>query len=171
MSYIKSLNGMINTPITSTGEGTSTSNLSVTKLHSTSISQATFNDGDFISFEAWFGRSGSAANTTARLYLNNADTLTGAIQVATRTIATTQGSFYLSRRLFFADIRGAGSGNSIGTQVIGASLNYGNDYQQGITTNLLFDWFTNGTVYLITAGFVSNAADSITSYGLRVFKY
>jgi len=170
MTYISGLNGIPNGVISSVGVD-STSSLSVTKLGSTTINQATFDDGDLITFGGWFSRVGSNANVFARLYINSADTITGAIQVATRTIVTTQGSFFLSRRLFLADARGSGSGNSIGTQVIGSNVNYGNDYQQGLTTSLVVDWFTNGSVYLISAGFVANAADIITSHGFGVFKY
>jgi hypothetical protein len=168
MAYIKSLNGSENLDISQGGAST-TSSLSVTKLSSFFIEPNTFTTGDYISFGGMFGRNAGVNNVTAYLYLSTGDTLTGAIQVGIRTIVTTQSFFYLSRRLYITNNTGGGSGNSVGTQLISTGLNLVDDYRTSTTSDIAVDWTSD--IYFITAGVVSNAADTIISYGLKVFKY
>lgn len=169
MAYIKSLNGSLNSDI-SVGGFLSTSSLSTTKLSSFSIQPNTFTTGDYISFGGMFGRNVGGVNTvTAYLYLSTGDTLTGAIQVGNRIIIPAQSFFYLSRRLYIANNTGGGSGNNVGTQLITTGANLVDDYRSSTTINIAVDWTSD--VYFIVAGGVANAADTITSYGLKVFKY
>lgn len=168
MAYIKSLNGSLNSDI-SVGGDVSTSSISITKLSSFSIQPNTFTTGDYISFGGMFGRNAGINNVTAYLYLSTGDTLTGAIQVGFRTIITAQNIFYLNRRLYITNNTGGGSGNNVGTQLITTGTNLVDDYRTSTTSNIAVDWTSD--VYFIVAGAVANAADTITSYGLKVFKY
>jgi len=168
MAYIKSLNGSLNSDI-STGGESATSSLSVTKLSSFFIEPNTFTTGDYISFGGMFGRGGINNTVTAYLYLSTGDTLTGAIQVGLRSITTAQSFFYLSRRLYITNNTGGGSGNNVGTQLIITSSGFIDDYRTSLTSDIAVDWTSD--IYFITAGGVANAADIITSYGLKVFKY
>jgi hypothetical protein len=168
MAYIKSLNGSLNSDI-SVGGDVSTSSISITKLSSFFIQPNTFTTGDYISFGGMFGRNAGINNVTAYLYLSTGDTLTGAIQVGTRVIIAAQSFFYLSRRLYIANNTGGGSGNNVGTQLISTGLNFVDDYRSSATSQIAVDWTSD--IYFIVAGSVVNAADTITSYGLKVFKY
>ena len=168
MAYIKRLNGTENLDI-STGGASATSSLSVTKLSSYFIQPNTFTTGDYISFGGMFGRNvGAVSSVTTYLYLSTGDTLTGAIQVGFRSISTTQSFFYLSRRLYITNNTGGGSGNNVGTQLISIN-NFVDDYRTSTTSDIAVDWTSD--IYFIMAGVVANAADTITSYGLKVFKY
>jgi hypothetical protein len=167
MAYIKRLNGTENLDI-STGGASATSSLSVTKLSSYFIQPNTFTTGDSISFGGMFGRGGVNNTVTAYLYLSTGDTLTGAIQVGLRSITTAQSFFYLSRRLYITNNTGGGSGNNVGTQLISIN-NFVDDYRTSTTSDIAVDWTSD--IYFIMAGVVANAADTITSYGLKVFKY
>lgn len=166
---ISNLNGVTSSVISNTLD-VGTSNTSLTFLFSRVVYANTFKEGDFISFDGMFDRQNGVLGTmVARLYINTADaTLTGAIQVGTRTMTTSDNFCYLSRKLFIANATGGGTGNSVGTQVISSVSNL-DDYQSGIRTNLAIDWTIDQ--YLILAGFVTNSGDFINANSLTVYKF
>ena len=84
-------------------------------------------------------------------------------------ISQGQSFFYLSRRLYITNNTGGGSGNNVGTQLISTVTGFVDDYRSSTTSNIAVDWTRD--VYFIVAGDVDNAADTITSYGLKVCKY
>jgi hypothetical protein len=71
--------------------------------------------------------------------------------------------------LYITNNTGGGSGNNVGTQLILTSGNFIDDYRTSTTSDIAVDWTSD--IYFIMAGGVANAADTITSYGLKVFKY
>jgi hypothetical protein len=70
--------------------------------------------------------------------------------------------------LYITNNTGGGSGNNVGTQLISIN-NFVDDYRTSTTSDIAVDWTSD--IYFIMAGVVANAADTITSYGLKVFKY
>lgn len=166
--YASSFNGALNLEIsvTSIASNSTTTN---TILQSINIGPSVFTTGDCILISSIFERTNSNANMTGRFYINTGNTLTGAIQVGTRTIGTTQNISLFERRLYIANQTGGGAGNSIGTQVIGSAANLADDFRNGTTTDLAIDWTQD--IWLLSSGFIISVPDVITCYGLKAYKY
>ena len=168
MSYIKYFNesGKLSIGTVSVGVSSSTS---MTALTSVLVPANTFTTGDYINIEGMFSKYGVNSTSTIRFYYNTGSTLTGAITVATNGLGVTGGYNLLTRKLFIANNTGGGTGNSIGTQVISSTVSYDSDHIGGGKTNLAIDWRSD--VYIISAGLVANASDSIENYGIKLYTY
>ena len=168
MSYIKYFNTSGKIPI-----GTVTDGINITTstvlLSSFYIPPNTFTTGDYLSLEGICSKYGTTNTANVRFYYNTGDTLTGAIQIGNTQLQNTDGYFLFNRKLFIANGGGGGTGNSIGTQVIFNTTNYVSDHQAGTRTNLSINWTSD--VYIICAGSVDSASDSIESYGFKIYIY
>lgn len=168
--YAINFTGSLNQEIAvSSSSSNSNSTTTDTILQSINIGPSVFTNGDCILLSSIFERTNNNGNIVGRFHINTGNTLTGAIQIGTRTLTAANNIILLERRLYIANETGGGAGNSIGTQVISTATNLTDDFRAGLTSTLTIDWTQD--IWLIASGFIAVAPDVITCYGLKAFKY
>jgi hypothetical protein len=146
-----------------------TSSTSEVKLGSINIPANTFGVGDVLKIEIAIKKTGTNGLSSYKIYWNSADSISSPtpLQIAqyTNVVGTTTNPIFFSRRISIA----ADDGSGDGTQT---HLNTDNVYQDYLrignyaATTLAINWDIDG--WLIIAGNVANASDSINCQWMRV---
>ena len=146
-----------------------TSSLTEVKLGSIFVPANTFKTFDVVKLESFVKKTGTNAVSNVRLYWNNTDDLTTPIQIAENIgVAATVTAILLVRRLSIMVSDGSGNG----TNVLLNTVDTTQDYISGASTvtatpsSLAINW--NVDSYIILAGDVDNASDSINSQWIRI---
>ena len=146
-----------------------TSSLTEVKLGSIFVPANTFKTFDVVKLESFVKKTGTNAVSNVRLYWNNTDDLTTPIQIAENIgVAATVTAILLVRRLSIMVSDGSGNG----TNVLLNTVDTTQDYISGASTvtatpsSLAINW--NVDSYIILAGDIDNASDSINSQWIRI---
>jgi hypothetical protein len=146
-----------------------TSSLTEVKLGSIFVPANTFKTFDVVKLESFVKKTGTNAVSNVRLYWNNTDDLTTPIQIAENIgVAATVTAILLVRRLSIMVSDGSGNG----TNVLLNTVDTTQDYISGASTvtatpsSLAINWTVDS--YIILAGDVDNASDSINSQWIRI---
>lgn len=153
-----------------------TGSSSETILSSIQIPANRYTQGDFIMIDSMLFKTGSGIGTvTIKFYwvAGTTATLTNAIQLSIRTIASGSVFVIFSRRIFIWDPSGAGSNFPvIGSEIASTSTGLFSDYGGATTvtsvSNLPIDWTVDGTIFATIA---QNAANSITQYYIKIWEF
>ena len=140
-----------------------------TKLLSIEIPANTFKAEDFIVLETMFSKNGTSNVYLVNFYWNTTNSLTGAIQLAVRSVGATQLFDLITRRLSVRTANGGGSGISLGTEVLNVGDNPFNEFRSTTASNVAIDW--TSTSYLMCSAQLFNATDSITNHHFKVWNY
>jgi hypothetical protein len=146
-----------------------TSSLTEVKLGSIFVPANTFKTFDVVKLESFVKKTGTNAVSNVRLYWNNTDDLTTPIQIAENIgVAATITAILFVRRLSIMVSDGSGNG----TNVLLNTVDTNQDYISGASTvtatpsSLAINWTVDS--YIILAGDVDNASDSINSQWIRI---
>jgi hypothetical protein len=146
-----------------------TSSLTEVKLGSIFVPANTFKTFDVVKLESFVKKTGTNAVSNVRLYWNNTDDLTTPIQIAENIgVAATVTAILLVRRLSIMVSDGSGNG----TNVLLNTVDTNQDYISGASTvtatpsSLAINWTVDS--YIILAGDIDNASDSINSQWIRI---
>ena len=139
-----------------------TTNITETVLMSVLIpaSSMTADNITIFRIEAGVAKTGTANSASCRFYVNTSGVIAGATQLASFTIPSTTLTTMFSR---FGAIS-----SSTSTEFFGSSTSNSSDYfgQAGGVTTVNINWTVDQ--YIILAGNVVNAADSIGGFYLKV---
>jgi hypothetical protein len=146
-----------------------TSSLTEVKLGSIFVPANTFKTFDVVKLESFVKKTGTNAVSNVRLYWNNTDDLTTPIQIAENIgVAATITAILFVRRLSIMVSDGSGNG----TNVLLNTVDTNQDYISGASTvtatpsSLAINWTVDS--YIILAGDIDNASDSINSQWIRI---
>ena len=146
-----------------------TSSLTEVKLGSIFVPANTFKTFDVVKLESFVKKTGTNAVSNVRLYWNNTDDLTTPIQIAENIgVAATITAILFVRRLSIMVSDGSGNG----TNVLLNTVDINQDYISAASTvaatpsSLAINWTVDS--YIILAGDVDNASDSINSQWIRI---
>jgi len=146
-----------------------TSSLSEVKLGSINIPPNTFGVGDVIKFEVAIKKTGSNGLSSYKLYWNSSDNISSPtpLQILqyTNVVGTTTTPIFFSRRASIVTADGSGDGTFNHLNTDGVYQDYiriGNF----VNTSLLINWTIDS--WIIIAGNVANASDSINCQWMRV---
>ena len=144
-----------------------TSSLTEVKLGSIFVPANTFKTSDVVKLESFVKKTGTNAVSNVKLYWNNTDDLTTPVQICQNVVSATITAILLIRRLSIMVSDGSGNG----TNVLLNTVNINQDYivNAALTTtpsSLAINWTVDS--YIILAGDVDNASDSINSQWIRI---
>ena len=146
-----------------------TSSLTEVKLGSIFVPANTFKTFDVVKLESFVKKTGTNAVSNVRLYWNNTDDLTTPVQIAENIgVAATITAILFVRRLSIMVSDGSGNG----TNVLLNTVDTNQDYISGASTvtatpsSLAINWTVDS--YIILAGDIDNASDSINSQWIRI---
>ena len=144
-----------------------TSSLTEVKLGSIFVPANTFKTSDVVKLESFVKKTGTNAVSNVKLYWNNTDDLTTPVQICQNVVSATVTAILFVRRLSIMVSDGSGNG----TNVLLNTVNINQDYivNAALTTtpsSLAINWTVDS--YIILAGDVDNASDSINSQWIRI---
>ena len=144
-----------------------TSSLTEVKLGSIFVPANTFKTFDVVKLESFVKKTGTNAVSNVKLYWNNTDDLTTPVQICQNVVSATVTAILFVRRLSIMVSDGSGNG----TNVLLNTVNINQDYivNAALTTtpsSLAINWTVDS--YIILAGDVDNASDSINSQWIRI---
>jgi hypothetical protein len=146
-----------------------TGTLTQTQGVSVQVPANTFKAGDLVTIDTLFSKNGTAGNFTYRLFWNSTDTISGAIQLTTRSISNTQLFATCSRRLSVRTANGTGSSPEVGTELISTTAGLFTEYQSNGISNVAIDWTVDG--YIMGAITLSSTADTVINQYLKIWTY
>ena len=144
-----------------------TSSLTEVKLGSIFVPANTFKTFDVVKLESFVKKTGTAAVSNVRLYWNNTDDLTTPVQIAENIgVAATVTAIPFVRRLSIMVSDGSGNGTNVLLNTVDINQDYINAGPTTTPSSLAINWTVDS--YIILAGDIDNASDSINSQWIRI---
>jgi hypothetical protein len=155
--------------ITTFGTQSVTGTTAITILSSVTIPANKYRAGDFLLLDSMLNRTGTAASFTVRYYwvAGSTPTLTGAIQISSRTCGSTITYFGNQRRIYIRTADGTGTGLAQGTEVTLDSIF--TDTRSFVKSNVAINWTVTGTL-MVTAQ-LTNTGSTVRSYYLKIWEW
>ena len=144
-----------------------TSSLTEVKLGSIFVPANTFKTSDVVKLESFVKKTGTNAVSNVKLYWNNTDDLTTPVQICQNVVSATITAILLIRRLSIMVSDGSGNGTNVLLNTVSVNQDY--IVNAALTTtpsSLAINWTVDS--YIILAGDVDNASDSINSQWIRI---
>lgn len=146
-----------------------TGSVTETKLMSILIPANTFMAGDLITIDSIFVKTGTAGTYTYKFYWNSSDTISGAVQLGTRGIGSTNTFAKGTRRMSVRTANGGGSAPEVGTEIMSTTTSLASEYQSNAISNVALNWTVDS--YLMASITLGNASDSVAQYELKIWTY
>jgi hypothetical protein len=162
-------NGIGRNKITTFGTQSVTGTTSITILSSVTIPANKYRSGDLLLLDSMLNRTGTAANFTVRYYwvAGTTPTLTGAIQISSRTCISTVTYIGHQRKIYIRTANGTGTGLAQGTEVTTDDIF--DDNRSYAKSNVAINWTVTGTL-MVTAQ-LTNTGSTVRSYYLKIWEW
>ncbi len=162
-------NGIGRNEVFTFGTQSVTGTTAITILSSVTIPANKYRSGDFLLLDSMLNRTGIAASFTVRYYwvAGTTPTLTGAIQISSRTCVSTSTYFGNQRRIYIRTADGTGTGLAQGTEVTTDDIF--TDTRSFAKSNVAINWTVTGTL-MVTAQ-LTNTGSTVRSYYLKIWEW
>lgn len=141
-----------------------------TIMSSITVPANTFKAGDLVTLDAIFSKTGTANQFVTKMYwvAGATATLSGAVQIMTRTSISTVTYSGQSRKLYIRTADGTGTGLTLGTEVASSTTSVFDDDRSVLRSNIAINWTTQGTFFSTIQ--LSSSSDTGRSYYLKIWE-